>query len=165
LALFWGLPLPVYSQDGTAEENGTSYGSELERLIAISKQLGELNTTLRRELNDSKKSSQELHLMLGKSKAELDALRVELKLLQTASTGLLSTADISQMDLKMLQAALMTAESSLTNLEQSFAVYRLTAERKIEKLEKGRNRYRTAFFTAAGIALGGITLGIVGLSK
>jgi hypothetical protein len=69
------------------------------------------------------------------------------------------------MDLKTLQTALMTAESSLTSLEQSFAAYRLTAELRIEKLEKGRNRYRIAFFTAAGIALGGITLGIVGLSK
>jgi predicted nucleic acid-binding Zn-ribbon protein len=165
LALFWVLPLPVYSLDGEADANGSGFGNELERLITISTQLGELNSTLRNELDSSRKNSQELQLMLGKSKNELDALRAELELLRTASTGLLSTQDISQMDLKSLQAALMTAESSLTSLEQSFDAYRRTAELRIEKLEKGQSRYRTAFFIAAGVALGGITLGIVGLSK
>ncbi|GHV90309.1 hypothetical protein AGMMS50268_08120 [Spirochaetia bacterium] len=77
--LSWVLPLPVYSLDGEADGNGSSSGNELERLIGISEKLGELNRTLRSELDDSRKSSEELRLMLGKSKSELDALRAELE--------------------------------------------------------------------------------------
>ncbi|GHV93570.1 hypothetical protein AGMMS50268_40730 [Spirochaetia bacterium] len=43
--------------DGEADGNGSSSGNELERLIGISERLGELNRTLRSELDDSRKSS------------------------------------------------------------------------------------------------------------
>ncbi|GHV93474.1 hypothetical protein AGMMS50268_39770 [Spirochaetia bacterium] len=52
------LSLPVYSLDGEADGNGSSSGNELERLIGISERLGELNRTLRSELDDSRKSSE-----------------------------------------------------------------------------------------------------------
>ncbi|GHV64171.1 hypothetical protein AGMMS49587_16020 [Spirochaetia bacterium] len=59
----------------------------------------------------------------------------------------------------------MKAESSLTNLEHSFAAYRQTAELRIGALETSRRRYRTAFFTATAFALGGIVAGAVGLNR
>jgi chromosome segregation ATPase len=163
--LFWGLSPPLYSLDGETDGNGTSSGNELERLIWISERLGELNTTLRNELDGSRKSSEELRFMLTKSKTELDILRVELELLRVTSTALLNRAEISQTELKMLQEALTKAGSSLTSLEQSFAAYRQTAELRIVSLERSRNGYRIAFFTAAGLAIGGIIMGAVGLGR
>ncbi|GHV41407.1 hypothetical protein AGMMS49546_17210 [Spirochaetia bacterium] len=151
--------------DGEAGGNGSGSGNELERLIGISERLGELNRTLRSELDDSRKSSEELRLMLAKSKAELDALRAELEQLRTTSTGLLNRADGSLTELTALQEALTKANSSLTNLEQSFAAYRQTAELRIAGLERSRSIYRIAFFTAAGLALGGVIMGVVGLSQ
>jgi hypothetical protein len=68
-------------------------------------------------------------------------------------------------DLEGLQEALMRAGSSLKNLEQSFAAYRQTAELQIDSLERSRNFYRAAFFTAAGLAVGGILVGVYGLSR
>jgi hypothetical protein len=49
-------------------------------------------------------------------------------------------------------------------LEQSFAAYRLTAEQTIARLEKSRRAYRIAFFSAAALALGGITFGAITLA-
>jgi predicted nucleic acid-binding Zn-ribbon protein len=151
--------------DGEAGGNGSSSGNELEKLIGISERLGELNRTLRNELDDSRKNSEELRLMLTKSKNELDVLRAELEQLRMTSTGLLSRVDGSQTELTGLQEALMKAESSLTSLERSFAAYRQTAELRIAGLERSRNGYRIAFFTAAGLALGGIVMGVVGFGR
>jgi predicted nucleic acid-binding Zn-ribbon protein len=163
--LSWALPWPVYSLESEADGNGTGSGNELERLIGISTRLGELNTTLRNELDGSRRNSEELRLMLTKSKTELDALRAELEQLRRASTALSNTAGISQTELTALQTALMKAESSLKSLEQSFAAYRQTAELRIASLERSRNGYRIAFFTAAAFAIGGIIAGVVGFSQ
>jgi predicted nucleic acid-binding Zn-ribbon protein len=151
--------------DGGADGSGIGSGSELERLIGISERLGELNRMLRSELDDSRKSSEELRLMLARSRGELDALKAELEQLRTASTGLLSRADGSQTELTGLREALTKADSSLTSLERSFAAYRQTAELRIASLERSRNGYRIAFFAAAGLALGGIIAGAVGFSR
>jgi predicted nucleic acid-binding Zn-ribbon protein len=155
----------LYAQEGATPGNGNGSGNEVQRLIEISTRLAELNTTLRNELDGSRRNSEDLQLTLGKSKNELDTLRTELEQLRTASTMLLSKAEGSQTELTALREALTKAESSLTSLEQSFAAYRQTAELKIAGLEKSRRFYRTAFFTAAAFALGGITMGIIGFSQ
>jgi chromosome segregation ATPase len=151
--------------DSDPSGSGNISGSELEKLIGISTRLGELNRTLRSELDDSRKNSEDLRLTLEKSRSELDALRVELEQLRTASTMLLNKAEGSQTELTGLQEALTKAESSLTSLEFSFAAYRQTAELRIASLEKSRSFYRIAFFTAAGLALGGVAFGVAGFSR
>jgi septal ring factor EnvC (AmiA/AmiB activator) len=161
-AFYLASPLPLFSLELKPEENVNASGNELSRLIEISNQLALLNEKLRSELEDSRKNSQSLRDTLGKSKEELDVLKLELAQLQTASKALLSTQAESQTDLTLLQAALTKADSSLTSLEQSFAAYRQTAELQITRLEKARNGWRIAFFAALGAALaGGITAAAV----
>ncbi|GHV91899.1 hypothetical protein AGMMS50268_24020 [Spirochaetia bacterium] len=48
---------------------------------------------------------------------------------------------------------------------ESFAAYRQTAELRIAGLERSRGIYRIAFFTAAGLALGGVIVGVAGMSR
>jgi septal ring factor EnvC (AmiA/AmiB activator) len=164
--LFWALPLPLFSLESEVQESGNGSESELSRLLEISNQLAALNERLKNELEDSRKNSQSLRDTLGKSKEELDVLRAELQRLRAASTALLNTQEESLTDLTLLQTALMKAEFSLTNLEQSFAAYRQTAELRIAGLEKSRKVWRIAFFSICGAALvSGITAAAVGFSN
>jgi predicted nuclease with TOPRIM domain len=152
--------------ESEAEGNGTNLSDRLEQLSRISKMLAELNARLRSELDGSRKNSEELRHTLERSKSELDEVRAELERLRGSSTALWNVAEDLPKDLEGLREALMRAESSLRNLEQSFAAYRQTAELKIGSLEKSRNFYRAAFFTAAGFAAaGGIIAGVYSLSK
>jgi DNA repair exonuclease SbcCD ATPase subunit len=154
-ALCWVAPLPLCSLESGPGENGNSLESELSRLLEISNQLSALNGRLRNELEDSRTNSRNLRSTLEKSKEELDVLKVELEQLRAASTALLNTQEESQTDLTLLRTALTKADTSLTNLEQSFAAYCQTAELRISSLEKSRKGWRIAFFAACGAAVAG----------
>jgi chromosome segregation ATPase len=158
------LPLRVYSLDTEAPESGNVLENRLGQLIGISTRLADLNETLRNELDGSRKNSEELRLMLAMSRTELETLKAELDLLRMSSAELTNKAEISQTELTALQTSLTKAETSLTSLEKSFTNYRQTAELRMGRLERSRGRYRTAFFTAAAVALGGIAFGAVGLA-
>jgi chromosome segregation ATPase len=143
--------------EGSGTDSAENSPRALSRLTEISTRLAQLNETLRNELEDSRKSSQELRATLEKSKNELDGLRIELEALRRSSAELLNRAELSSQESEGLREALTKAESSLTSLELSFAAYRMSAEGRIEYLERNSRLYKYAFFAAAFLALGGWT--------
>jgi chromosome segregation ATPase len=155
----------VFSSEPELAAKGENSGSGLSRLHGILTRLGELNETLRKELGDSRKNSEELRLTLERLKTELDALRPELETLRRTSAELSNKAGNSEKELTALQEALTKAESSLTSLEQSFASYRQTAELRIADLEKEKKRWRVGFIAASVLAVGGFVFGIADLGR
>jgi chromosome segregation ATPase len=151
----WAFSPGLYSLPSDTAGNGTSLPGELTRLIEISTRLGELNETLRSELENSRKNSAELSNMLMNSKAELDGLRGELESLRRTSTELLNKAELSNQESKRLREALTKAESSLTSLEQSFGDYKMAAEARISSLEGSGRFYKYGFFAGIILALSG----------
>jgi predicted nucleic acid-binding Zn-ribbon protein len=152
------LPQGFASPSEPGESGNGSGGisaSELSRLIGISTQLASLNERLRNELSGSRKNSAELSNMLNASMTELEALRAELELLRRTSEGLLSTAEKSNQESEGLKIALTKAESSLASLEQSFSAYRMTAEKRIQNLERSNRFRKYGFITAAVLAVSG----------
>jgi uncharacterized coiled-coil DUF342 family protein len=137
------------------------YGSpsegDLTRLLEISAKLSALNEALKNELEGSRKSSDELLSMLEASKRELDELRKELTPLRQDSMELLNRATISEQELNGLRTALRKAESSLMSLDVSYGAYRMAAETRITRLERGRRWYLYAVIAAALTAAGGWT--------
>jgi uncharacterized coiled-coil DUF342 family protein len=127
------------------------------RLTGILERLNELNGKLRTELHDSRKNSKELSNMLASSRAELETLRTGLEDLRKNSGGLLSTAESSNQESEELRTALMKAENSLRNLELSFTAYRLKAETRIARLEKGRTILKYGLIIGSILAVSGWT--------
>ena len=150
-ALFWGLSWGIWAQESLGTENS---GSALNRLIEISGQLSNLNERLRTELQDSRRSSRELEIMLEISRQELDGLRLELGVLQNSSTELLLAAENSLTELTGLQTALREAESSLMSLELSFAAYREVSERRTNILLRENRLMKWGCAAAGVIAVG-----------
>jgi chromosome segregation ATPase len=140
---------------GTGTNSAGNSRNELARLIEISTKLAALNERLRNELDGSRKSSAELSNTLTASRTELDGLRTELESLRRASRELLSRAELSNQELNGLREALRKAESSLTNLEQSFGAYRMAAESRIAYLEKSGRFLKYGLIAAAVLAAGG----------
>jgi septal ring factor EnvC (AmiA/AmiB activator) len=163
-ALFLASPLPAVLAQSSSPASEASSGSELRRLTEISQRLSALNEQLRNELDGSRKSLAELQSTLGHSKEEISALKAELEASRLTSDALLNTAERSQMDLNGLRTALTKAGNSLQSLEQSFAAYRQMAELQIASLEQSRKRWRTGFFVASAVAVGGIVTGILGFT-
>jgi chromosome segregation ATPase len=159
LVVFLAFARPVSSLPQEPDLNGNSstgiLQSELSRLIEISTRLGELNEMLRSELENSRKNSAELSVMLETSKAEATSLRYRLEALHQESTELLSRAELSSMESEELRAALKKAESSLMSLELSFNAYRLSAEAKMAALEKQNRRFKYTIAGAVVLALSG----------
>jgi len=153
-ALLLGLPGEISAQNSAGQGNGNSSGNTLSRLIGISEQLSALNEKLSNELQDSKKSSRELQIMLEASRQELETLKRELEVLRISSTELSARADISQTELTALQEALRTAGSSLMSLELSFGAYRQEAETRIVSLKR-ENRLWKWGCIAAGVLTAG----------
>jgi len=154
LALSSALPWELFAlESGVAENEGNS-GNALNRLIEISGQLSSLNERLRNELQDSKRSSRELQIMLEASRKELETLRQELEVLHNTSAELLIKAENSRTELTALQTALRKAESSLTSLELSFAAYRETAEKRISGLERNNRLWKWGCIGAGILAAG-----------
>jgi chromosome segregation ATPase len=149
LRLAW-LP-PVYGLPGESGE------AELTRLLEISARLGELNETLRKELESSRKNSTELLATLETSRNELERLKQELEPLRINSTELLRRAEKSERELSGLRAALRKAESSLVSLDLSYGAYKTTAEARITRLERSGRWWKYAVIGAAAIAAGGWT--------
>jgi hypothetical protein len=157
-ALFLALPQPLFplesGQENPALMNPQSSNDALNRLTEISNQLSLLNEKLRIELLDSRQSSRELQIMLELSRQELEGLRNELEYLRIVSAELLSRAESSQTESTELLTALRKAEYSLVSLEQSFAVYRLTAEQRISRLEKENRLWKWGCIVAGVLAAG-----------
>jgi septal ring factor EnvC (AmiA/AmiB activator) len=129
--------------------------SALSRLLEISTRLGELNETLRNELESSRRNSTELSATLETSRRELERLKAELEPLRMNSIQLLEAAQNSEQELNGLREALRKAESSLMSLELSWEAYRLSAESRIAGLERKARTYRWALVVAALIGVGG----------
>lgn len=144
LACSWS----AWSTDTADSASSAISGSELSRLLEISNRLASLNEKLESELTASKLSSEELARSLESSRKELDALRTELEASRSISSGLASSAALSETESTELKAAHERAESFLRSSEASFAAYRKTAEDRISRLERSASRFRTA----AGIA-------------
>jgi septal ring factor EnvC (AmiA/AmiB activator) len=157
LVLFLGPLSRAFAQSSDSELPGGNSQDALSRLIGISTRLAGLNERLRTELEDSRKSSLELRDTLERSKTELDGLRTELEDLRRTSQELSARAETSSQELEGLRTALTRAESSLTNLEQSFAAYRMTAEARIAYLERSGRFMKYGLAAAVLLALGGWT--------
>jgi len=161
LALSFSLSSPAaYPQESAS----TISGNELSRLIEISTRLGTLNETLRLELSDSLKNSEELALTLESSRTEIEALRSELASLRSdlassreTSMALAESAAISEKESLALRVSLERAQTSLRSLEASWGAYRTGAEEKIRSLESARFRSRIITATLAAVALAGWT--------
>jgi uncharacterized coiled-coil DUF342 family protein len=147
-ALVQALPLRLY---------GSPSEGELTRLLEISARLSELNEQLKHELEGSRQSSRELLNTLEASKRELDELKKELTPLRQDSIALLKGATISIEELSELRTALRKAESSLMSLDVSYGAYRVAAETRITRLERGRRWYIYAVIAVALTAAGGWT--------
>ena len=154
-ALWWEQSQSAFSQVNAAPESGKISADELSRLIEISTRLAQLNGTLRSELEDSRRSSEELSSTLGTSKAELEKLKTELEALRSISNGLASSAENSRKASDELREALKRGESSLLSLEISFESYRAEAERRIDRLDRSRGFWRLAALVASALAIGG----------
>jgi len=150
----WAPSARAFSQASAPPEPPKISGSELSRLIEISARLVTLNETLRNELSDSKRNSEELARTLGTSKNELDGLRSELEALRTTSTALALSAENSSRESDGLRAALTRADSSLLSLEASFEAYRKEAEGRTARLERS-----ASFFRYLAAALGALSVG------
>lgn len=125
----WPEPSSVSEAEASSASGASpSSGNELERLLAISKRLGELNERLRIELEASKTSSLGLAASLESSTRELEGLRRELETLRMSSTELALRAESSARASIELSTALRRADDSLRSLEVSFAAYRRAAE-------------------------------------
>ena len=169
--LFYSLLLPVlllgfaqglWAEDSAAEASEANSENALNRLIEISAQLSVLNERLHSELQDSRRNSSQLQSMLEESKRELEELRRELKDLQNNSTELSERAENSLTEFTALEAALKKAESSLMSLEFSFEAYRLTAEKRINVLERQNKAWKWGFTAAGVLAAGFATAFLVG---
>jgi predicted nucleic acid-binding Zn-ribbon protein len=95
--------------------------------------------------------------MLGVSKKELEELRQELETLRQTSTWLSGKAESLNQESDGLRQALMKAENSLRSLEQSFAIYRMSAEERIRYLERQRSFLKYGVIIGAVLALSGWT--------
>ena len=152
--LLLALPLELMPQETEAAGTAPHSESTLNRLIEISTQLLQLNEKLEYELTRSRQNSYELESLLHTSRAEIDVLREALEVSLQTSNMLQNAAENSLVELNSLAAALRIAESSLTNLEHSFAGYRKTAENKIVSLQR-RNRLLKWGCIAAGVLVAG----------
>jgi len=137
----------------TAEAAGNSENA-LNRLIGISAQLSILNERLSAELQDSRKSSRELQIMLEASRKELEELRQELRVLHSSSMELSIKAESSLTELTALQTALRKAESSLMSLELSFKAYQEMAEGRMKTLEREKRFFKWGFIITGILAAG-----------
>ncbi len=161
MALSFSLSSPAaYPQESTSTISGT----ELSRLIEISTRLGTLNETLRTELSDSLRNSEELARTLESSRTEIEALRNELASLRNdlassreTSMALVESAAISEKESLELRTSLERAQDSLKSLETSWAAYKVGAEGRIQSLELARFRSRIVVATIAAVAIAGWT--------
>lgn len=152
----WAFSPPAWAQDtspssgGQSEEPTVSSRHTPSRLEEISKRLAILNEELRRELEDSRRSSEELASLLESSRAELASL-------QENSTALALRATSSEQELTALLTALARAQASLTSLEKNFAVWKALSDATIADLEASRARERWLCIALGALALGGWT--------
>jgi chromosome segregation ATPase len=137
------------------EETVTIYKSEWTRLVEISKSLSAQVEKQKKELDDSRRTSDELARMLASSKAEVDALKSELETLRRTSTKLENSAESSAQGSAELRTASSKAESSLKNLEASFESYRSAAEKKIARLERTARLQKIGLYVLGSLALSG----------
>ena len=154
LVLFSGLSRELWALEAVPAANKENSENALNRLIEISNQLSSLNGRLQSELQDSRRSSRELQIMLETSRKELEELKQELEALHSSSTELLARAENSQTELAALRTTLRKAESSLLSLEISFEAYRKTAEGRIKSLERESRFWKWGCIAAGVLAAG-----------
>jgi predicted nucleic acid-binding Zn-ribbon protein len=82
-----------------------------------------------------------------------ERFRTGLETLRQTSIAISDRAETSNQELEGLREALTKAESSLMNLEQSFAAYRMSAEARIARLESRGRLFKYGFFAALLLAL------------
>ena len=156
LVIFLVTAIPLFSLEGEGINLESAFSQNtLNRLIAISEQLTQLNERLHSDLQDSRQNSRELQNMLEASRLELNVLRQELETLRNVSTELLNKAENSQTESTMLSTALKKAESSLVSLEQSFVLYQQASEIRIRNLERENKLWKWGC-AAAGIFAAGL---------
>ncbi len=128
---------------------------ELDRLSEISKRLAELNEKLSLELSGSKKSSDELALLLESSRTELAKLKLELEASRRISSELVLRTERSWTESLELRTELTKAENSLRSLEESFADYRKATETSFRRLERSNFLTRLWGLIASILAVSG----------
>ena len=155
LSAFWPAPSrSAFGQSSQAGEPRRISASELERLAEISRRLLLLNERLKTELEDSRRSSEDLAALLESSRRELEALRLELEASRTISTGLASRAESSERDSASLREALTRAQVSLESSTTSFEAYRRAAEARLRRAERGKRLLALAAASGWAAALG-----------
>lgn len=146
--LFSQVPSPPSGMENQADTGPSKRAPS--RLEEISTRLAVLNGQLKSELEDSKRSLDELAHLLETSREELSAL-------QASSMELELRAQSSEQALKELSMALAKANASLESLERSFAAWKALSDATIERLERSRTRSRVACMVLGTLAVGGWT--------
>ena len=160
LSAFWPAPSrSAFGQSSQAGEPRRISASELERLAEISRRLSLINERLKTELEDSRRSSEDLAALLESSRRELEALRLELEASRTISTGLASRAESSERDSASLREALTRAQVSLESSTTSFEAYRRAAEARLRRAERGKRLLALAAASGWAAALGLLLFG------
>jgi chromosome segregation ATPase len=153
VVLLSAVLLPVSGSEEAAGGAHSLSQNELERLRSISARLSALNVTLQSALEDSRRNSIDLQLLLEASRSEAETLKNELETLKHSSGALLTSLESSKAESMQLSQDWTKAESSLRSLEASFRDYRIRAENLIlaEQTKRARLEARQR---ALGVGLG-----------
>jgi septal ring factor EnvC (AmiA/AmiB activator) len=147
------LLLAAFSLGWGQEEKKTwIYESELIKLSQIWQALETNNLKLKEQLTNLQGNYESLSNTISELTANSETLRTQLNDSLTASESLSNQLELSEKELTTLREAQQRAEIALTNLETSFNLYRIEANKQISNLETQRN-----IAIVGGIALAIIT--------